>query len=395
MHAMVRSLCALLATPLAIASSSPLGAEAADRVTVESALAIQLYGFIKLDAARDSDQVAPGNYVKWVDLDPLNRDDEQFSMTVNETRLGVRIMDPEDNGSLKLSGRIEVDFYGAAAAENKAEPMLRHAYVELDWPASGWSLLAGQTSDVISPLSPKSLNYSVAWWAGNIGYRRPQLCLTKAAGSDAAELRWSLALTRDIGAASSSFTGIDAGADSGVPGLQTRLGWVWKRRQGEPIAFGVSGHWAREDFHFNAEGDHQDFDSWSANLDLRWPLGDRLALAAELFTGADLAVYLGGVGQGLNRQTLEEVEFGGGWLSLEIGPFDRWSYHLGVAVDDPHNDTLSDGDRSRNGSLFANGRFALRRHLELALELSYWETTYLEAGTADAGRVQFAVFYRF
>lgn len=131
--------------------------------------------------------------------------------------------------------------------------------------------------------------------------------------------------------------------------------------------------------------------------DLRTPayaIGGRIEI--DLYgAGADLAVYLGGIGQGLNLQTLEEVESSGGWLSLELGPFDRWSYHLGISVDDPRDDTLGDGDRFRNGSLFANGRFALRRRLELALELSYWETKYLEAGTADAGRLQFAVFYRF
>ena len=44
---------------------------------------------------------------------------------------------------------------------------------------STFTILGGQTWDVISPLNPRSLNYSVYWWAGNIGYRRPQVRLTK------------------------------------------------------------------------------------------------------------------------------------------------------------------------------------------------------------------------
>ena len=50
--------------------------------------------------------------------------------------------------------------------------LLRHAYVEVE--NEDFRLLAGQTWDVISPLNPGMLMYSVGWEAGNIGYRRAQ-----------------------------------------------------------------------------------------------------------------------------------------------------------------------------------------------------------------------------
>ena len=56
--------------------------------------------------------------------------------------------------------------------ENKSSVLLRHAYVEVK--DEDARLLAGQTWDVISPLCPGVLFYSVGWDAGNIGYRRPQ-----------------------------------------------------------------------------------------------------------------------------------------------------------------------------------------------------------------------------
>jgi hypothetical protein len=85
---------------------------------------------------------------------------------------------PTANG-IETSGKLEIDFYGGGP-ENKNLPMMRHAFMKLDWPKRGFSILAGQTSDVISPLVPSTVNYSVAWWVGDIGYRRPQLRLTKA-----------------------------------------------------------------------------------------------------------------------------------------------------------------------------------------------------------------------
>ena len=141
-------------------------------------LDIQLYGYIKGDASYDSARSYPGNYILWVNSSTTNDDGKGFNLTANQTRFGVRINGPDD-GNVKSSGLVEIDFYGSAP-ENKASPMMRHAYLNIEWPKDRFSILAGQTSDVISPLWPDTLNYTVMWDAGNIGYRRPQIRLTKS-----------------------------------------------------------------------------------------------------------------------------------------------------------------------------------------------------------------------
>ena len=143
-------------------------------------------------------------------------------------------------------GLIEVDFYGGGD-ENKNLPMMRHAYMNLDWPEEQFSVLAGQTFDVISPLWMPTLNYTVGWWQGNIGYRRPQLRLTK--GFELAkdvEFKLEAAATRDIGRAN-SFTASysDTGQDSSIPGLQGRASLTFPGFNSKPTTIGVSGHWAR------------------------------------------------------------------------------------------------------------------------------------------------------
>ena len=72
----------------------------------------------------------------------------------------------------KVGGKVEIDFQRQIDVENKASLLLRHAYVEVK--DDEFRLLAGQTWDVISPLCPGVLFYSVGWDGGNIGYRRPQ-----------------------------------------------------------------------------------------------------------------------------------------------------------------------------------------------------------------------------
>ncbi len=195
--------------------------EAAKKKPVWADLDIQFYGRLKFDATYDTSRTEVGNYVKWVRSEASNDNDDEFDMTANETRFGMNITGPESDG-VKTSGRAEIDFYGSAAAENKPEPMMRHAYMNLEWPAERFSILAGQTSDVISPLYPYTLNYSVAWWAGNIGYRRPQIRLTKSyAMAKDVDLKLEGAITRNIGS-TGSFVVRDAGEDSGFPGFQGR-----------------------------------------------------------------------------------------------------------------------------------------------------------------------------
>ena len=171
-----RVICATLL--LSLAAGLGLAAEGdPEKKSAWSTVDLQFYGFIKVDAAYDTSHANPGNFVRWIDLEPGNENDEQFNLTANQTRLGLWLTSPDDpDKSLLTKGRVEIDFYGGGA-ENKPNPMLRLAYIDLHWRKSGWRFLAGQSFDVISPLFPVTINYSVQWWAGNIGYRRPQLQL--------------------------------------------------------------------------------------------------------------------------------------------------------------------------------------------------------------------------
>ena len=121
-------------------------------LSVWSTLDIQLYGYIKLDAAWDSARTDAGNFARWVESEGGRERDGQFNMTARQTRLGMNIRGP-DVGGAKTSGRVEIDFYGDGA-ENKPEPFMRHAYLQIEWPQQRFTLLAGQTSDVISPWCP-------------------------------------------------------------------------------------------------------------------------------------------------------------------------------------------------------------------------------------------------
>jgi len=372
------------------------------RKPVWSNLDIQLYGYLKLDAAYDSSRIDNGNYAKWVERENANSEDDQFNMTANETRLGALLSGPDD-GVMKASGRVEVDFY-EGGSENKARLMMRHAYMKLDWPADRFSLIAGQTSDVISPLLPSTLNYSVGWWVGNIGYRRPQIRLTKEYEVGPQEnLKLEGALARTIGR-TDAVAGTDSGEDSGLPSLQARASMSLPLGGPEVSTVGVSGHLAQEEYDIATDGRNKEFESWSLNLDLTQPINTWLSIKSEVFTGKNLDAYLGGIGQGVTTTAganqYEEIGSKGGWVAASLGPWDKERFNLGVSMDDVergnvNNASSTNPGRTLNRSVFVNMFYSLNKNTEWAVELSHWRTEYRGTGDGDSLRAQTSLIYKF
>ena len=365
---------------------------------VLSNLDIQLYGYLKLDAAYDTSQTDDGNFAKWVEREDLNQDDDQFNMTANQSRFGMNITGPE-NGAMITSGRAEVDFFGGGS-QNKPNLMMRHAYMKLDWPADNFSIIAGQTSDVISPLVPTTVNYSVAWWTGNIGYRRPQIRLTKVLGlAGDVNLKLEGAVARTIGRDNTTLAGtLDSGEDSGRPTLQGRASLTAPVFCSKPATIGISGHYGKEEYDVTATGSDKDFRSWSLNLDLVQPLNSWLTINSELFTGENLDAYLGGIGQGVTlagANIYDEIGSSGGWIAASLGPWSGRRYNIGLAMDDVDGRDVNAGARTLNRAVFVNLFCTLDKNAEFALELSHLRTEYDGPGDAESFRVQTAFIYKF
>ncbi|MGB2866088.1 MAG: DcaP family trimeric outer membrane transporter [Sedimentisphaerales bacterium] len=363
---------------------------------VMSSLDIQLYGYLKFDAAYDTSRIENGNYAQWVESESPNDDDDQFNMTANQSRFGMKINGPNGE-TMNTSGRVEVDFYGGGPAENKAHLMMRHAYMKLDWPEDRFNIIAGQTSDVISPLLPSTVNYSVCWWTGNIGYRRPQMRLTKELGFEAGGfLKLEGALARTIG--QNSITGTDSGEDAGIPTFQGRASMTLPMLGAQEATIGLSGHLGKEEYDIAVNGRDKEFTTWSLNLDYTQPICSKVQIKAELFTGENLNAYLGGIGQGVTISGLnqyEEIGSKGGWIAAGLGPWDKKQFNVGVAMDDVNRGNVNPGGRTLNRSVFANVICSMNEQTDFGFEISHWRTEYRGPGDADSLRLQTALIYKF
>ena len=339
--------------------------------SIDNKLTIQPYGLFKLDMSYDSDLMSAGNFARWAvpnssDAIPTT------SITAKQSRFGMNIKKGD------ISGKVEIDFYGVGSAENKGGVLFRKAYAEAKF--TNFNIRAGQDSDVISPLVPSTINYPVAWWAGNIGYRRPMLKLFGIKNS----INWTIALARNIGGDLNG-DNIDDGSAGVFPEVQGRLGFTLL----ENYTAGISGHFAQLD----TLGDDGKYKSWSANLDLNLKITPKITLSGEAFVGSNIAGMLGGIA---NASTFDGIDTQGGWINLKIKPNSKHSISAGISMDDPCDcDDLDDGTRSKNTMVFVNYYQDILQGFLLGLELSNWTTEYKNMDTASVLRGQIAFLYKF
>jgi hypothetical protein len=337
------------------------------------------YGYTKLDASWDENAVSAGNFARWVVSPETVAPHAHFNMTARQTRVGLR-MKSEIDGAV-VQGLWEVDFYGGGA-ENKNGLQVRHAYVEASWP-SGWKLLAGQASDVISPLAPSTLNYVVAWWSGNVGYRRPQLRVSKESPLGSARLTVTGAVTRTIGDDFGSDPG-DTGTDSGMPTVQGRMGLSWPMGD-KQAAVGLYAHGGKETLDPELYGDPMELTSSGWGGDVSLPLGP-VVLSGEAWTGTN--------GVAMGPLTASGVTGSGGWAQVawDLG---ENRFHVGAGVDDPDEADLSAGGRARNLSYWASVQRDIGAGLSHGIEVSRWVTDYVGLDRGTSLRVQMSVIYSF
>lgn len=373
---------------------------AADLVPVSSKFDVTLYGYIKLDASYDTQRTTAGNLMFFVLPEGPDGRDDEFNMTANETRLGLRFRAP-DIDNVRVSGVLETDFYGGGS-QNSPNPRLRLAYVDL---ANGnLALRAGQDWETFIVTIPRIVNFSYLADAGALGLRRPQLRLTGVLPlGDVTHLTAKVAAARTIGQDLDG-RGQDDGAAAGVPTAQGALVLECRAFTTRPVRAGLSGHFGREtvgsymldpDAAVPVAVPEKDYDTWSAIGSLSVPMGAMLALQGAIWTGENLHNYFGGVGQGINREQQQGIGASGGWVQLITDLSPNLNVNVAYGLDNPDADDLNSGNRSRNELVFGNVFYRLNEAVTLAAEYSYLTTSYKDGEEVSNNRVQGSVIFRF
>ena len=376
-------------------------------VTTKSGVSATLYGFASLNAAYEDSKSNNGNFANFVAASDLtNRNDAGWHFTPNLTRIGLNLSSGNDSTFFKANGKIEVDFYGGGSG-NAPTPRLRHGYGEITFGNSGFSILGGQSWDLISPLVTPTLNAGVLNNSGDAGLRRAQLRLTERIPIAGGSLDIAVAAVRTIGenqpynTSSASETGVDAN----IPTFQGRIGislplWV----EGKKFGLGVSGHYGQEEIDLDSTGRTKEIPTWSFNVDLTLPITSNFTFLGEYFVGANLDTYAAGIGRGFvtdtkDPQSVKSIGAYGGWIALQAKFIQKLAFNVGAGLDKlKREDVRKIGGREQNFSFFANTTYNFTSAFSLGFEYLHIQTDYLTAKTvkeADLNRYQLSATYGF
>jgi hypothetical protein len=295
-------------------------------------------------------------------------------------------------------GKVEFDFQGTSSLENKGTVLLRHAYWEVK--NEEFRLLGGQTWDVISPLYPGTIMYTVYWGAGNIGYRRAQFRGERyIAFSDDLLLTTQGSINGNIVADTPPASINASGDQSEWPILEGRAALTFGARgkTDHPIVLGASSHIGEQRFTFISPNAAKDLraKTWSFNVDLKAPITDRFGFQGEFQTGEDLSTFYGGILQGYDFVLRDSIYDTGGWMEVWYDWSPIWHSHVGYCVDDPLDKDISAGGRTYNSAYFGNLIYDVTKQFNCGLEVSSWRTLYKGKTPGEAVRIEFMAKYGF
>ena len=361
------------------------------------------YGWLWGNMVYATQRTSPGSYTLFVHS-ASTQPESEFIIDARNTRLGLDVAGPGIPffNCAPSGGKVEIDFQnmflgtnGIAGTENKSTILLRHAYAEVK--NEDFRLLAGQTWDVISPLNPGMLMYSVGWDGGNIGYRRAQFRGERYLNfSDVSLVTAQLSLNQTIFEDSTSFI---KGEPPDWPIIEGRVAWtIGHRGKGDlPITVGVSGHIGEEQFDFAGIPAATNFRrrTWSGNVDFRYPFTEQLGFQAEAFTGENLGAFLGGIGQGVDPIGLNTIRSSGGWCEIWYDWTPALHSHVGYSVDDPFNQDVGAGGKTYNQFYWGSLVYDLTKQFLVGMEVSSWKTIYNGLLPGDSVRCEFVAKYGF
>lgn len=366
----------------------------------KGAFQITPYGRITVSGVYETERTYLSDFALWVESREV-QGESGFYFDAKSTRLGVDVVgpSPESRPDIRLGGKVEFDFQGEWVTKNRSGVLFRQAYIEAK--NDHWRFLFGQAWDLMSPLYPGMLNYVPGSGVGNLGYRRAQLRLERY--FDLSDIllitaQWSANSNIIINPPASTNV---AGTEGGWPDFQGRIAFTFGRRENpgcRPITLGFSGHIGEQYWDFRPPNpdpvSNLSRKTWSFSLDFDWPITERLGFQCEFFTGENLAAYMGGILQTIDRGTRSPILSNGGWFDVRYDCTPQWHWHAGFSIDDPLNRRMTSG-RCYNHVYYVNTTYDFTKQFNLGFEASFWETHYIGLAPGETARFELQAKYAF
>ena len=319
-----------------------------------------------------------------------------FTMHPRLTTFGIDYNGPQISslGDARLSGKLEMDFQNGGP-EFASVIRILQAYFKMQW-GDFW-ILGGQKWDTFSPIRPIVNDDSIMLATGNVGLRRPQFLAgyEPKVGSGQFSIVGGIGLTGAVNGQDLDNNGFRDGEKSGRPNVQARLGYshpLWGNDQSATI--GVSGiyGWLNTD---KPVVGRTGFREQLVSFDYVLPIAKIVAVRGEGWWGRNLSDLVGGIGQGINLFTGQEIRSRGGWSELNFKLSRYYSFNPGITTDDPLDQDVPNGGRTRNHAFYVGNRFMPSDNFIIGFDYLRWITDFKGFQRGIDNRVNIFLAYHF
>jgi len=356
----------------------------------------QPFAIVVANATFNAKTLVPGSVAYFAAPD-ADLNTGQFNVSGANTFFGADLKGPKV-GNYQVNAKIDLNLRGSTPISNQNlfEPLFGDVYLEFK--SEDFRFLMGQTADVISPLSPTTLNfYPLSYAPGSLGFFRPMIrAETYLPMRNDAQLTVQAALASAI--QTFRIPNEAFARQSGWPDGQLRVAYGVGQPNdmgSRPTEFGVWSHFGRRDLTYTDLTEHFR-NTYSIGFDGKAAIGSTTKVQGEFFFGQLLGDYMGGVFQSFNPNTGNSVAAKGGWAEVEQKFGEAYRVHIGYGVDNvDEQDVTVVTSRRQNTALYANVFYDLTPALSIAGELALWRTQYFGDLSATPTRLEFSVIYKF
>jgi hypothetical protein len=290
---------------------------------------VRLSGIVLMNAFRNvgaSDDLDFPNYAQ--PPVPGMTSQASFGATLRQSEIGLEIFGPTLAGA-KSSANVQFDFAGGFPTTpngvNFGLVRLQTASLRLDW--QNTSVIAGQDSLFISPLSPTSfasLATPAFAYAGDLWGWTPQLRVEHRFDlGDQQTLTFQGGILDNLDwepPTSEYYRSATAGETSGQPAYAMRTAWS-RPIFAHPLTFGTAGYYGRQDWSWD-----RDVDAWAGMTDWQIPILRRVTLAGEFYRGHAVGGLGAAIGQTIvfggnpsyGTSPIRGLNSSGGWSQLKF-----------------------------------------------------------------------------
>ena len=380
------------------------------KIETASKYRARLHGIVLMNAFHNTGSSDNQDFPNYAEPVPAGWSKSNMGATLRQSEIGFEIFGPTIGGA-KTSADIQFDFSGGFPGTgngvNFGVVRMQTASMRFDW--ENTSIVAGQDSLFISPLSPTSfasLATPAFAFAGNLWGWTPQLRV---------EHRFNVSDQQTITVQGGVLDNLDweypvnpfyrwaqAGEMSGQPAYAFRTAWS-RPVKDHPLSFGVAGYYGRQDWTWN-----RNVDAWAAMADWQVPILPRLGLSGEFYRGRGI----GGLGAAIGTSIvyggdpmsgfspIRGVETAGGWSQLKFSLTPKLEFNGVFSQDDAltanirgfATDQNNFGPiQGRNRGALGNVVFRPRSDLVLSAEFRRLRTFPVYSNSAITNQVNLSV----